>query len=195
MLPVADTFIRNNTYANSNFGMSQFFMCRMHPAEYSRVALLTFDLSSLRHNYQCYPSPERHTGNSRRRAGGIWGLSRRIAQPGQEGSGTTNSLNGNGGTTNSQPTGPVTWTNAPVTSNTPVVATPATVNRFGLETYSWDLTSYLQTLPAGTKTVSLAIEGAVAGPDLVRFLSHEAGQLGPQLIVNGSGGTSVPVAT
>jgi uncharacterized delta-60 repeat protein len=192
--PVADTFIRNNTYANSNFGGSQFLYVQNASSGDSRVAMMTFDLSSMS---AITNATLRLNGTLENPSGGPvnLGVYPVNSTTWTEGAGTTNSLNGNGGTTNSQATGPVTWTNAPVIPNTSIVATPATVNRFGLDTYSWDLTSYLQSLPAGTTTVSLAIEGATAGPDLVRFLSHEAGEFGPQLIVNGSGGTSIPVAT
>lgn len=194
LTPTADTFIRNNAYTNTNFGASQFLYVQNASAGDSRVALLTFDLSAIT---TITGATLRLTGSLENPSQGpvnlgIYPVSSAIWA---EGSGVTNSLNGNGTTTNSQSTGPVTWSNAPVVSSTAIVANPTSVNRFGNETYSFDLSGYLQSLPAGTRSVSLAVEGAVAGTSVVRLLSHESGQFGPQLVINGSGGTSSPVAT
>jgi uncharacterized delta-60 repeat protein len=111
-----------------------------------------------------------------------------------EGTGTIDSRNGNGTTTNTQSTGPVTWNNAP-TILSAALANPDSVSRYGMQTYAFDLTSYIQSLPAGTTTVSFALAEPTPSAQWVDVLSKESGQFGPQLVLGGVGATSIPEAT
>jgi uncharacterized delta-60 repeat protein len=194
LTPTADTFIRNNAYINTNFGASQNLFVQNASAGDSRIALLAFDLTGIS---TITSATLRLTGSLENPSEGAvnLGLYPVSSATWVEGSGITSSLNGNGTTTNTQSTGPVTWANAPIVSSTAIVSSPTAVNRFGNETYSFDLTNYLKSLAAGTTTVSFAVEGATASTNLVRLSSREAGQFGPELVINGSGGTSAPVAT
>jgi len=150
LTPTADTFIRNNAYVNTNFGAAQNLYVENASAGDSRIALLTFDLTGIS---TITNATLRLTGSLENSSEGAvnLGLYPVSSTTWVEGTGTTNSLNGNGTTTNTQATGPVTWANAPIVSNTPIVSSPTAVTRFGYETYSFDLTSYLQSLPAAPR--------------------------------------------
>ena len=193
--PVADTFIRNNAYVNTNYGASPVLYVENGSAgSDSRTALLTFDLTGISAvtsaTLQIDASLEYPDS-----APADLGVYPVASSSWTEGSGTIDSRNGNGTTTNSSPAGPITWNNAPTVSTSPIVASPESVNRFGMETYSFDLTSYVNSLPAGTTTVSMALAEPTQSSQWVQVLSRESGQFGPQLVVNGAGASSVPVAT
>ena len=81
--------------------------------------------------------------------------------------GTIDSRNGNGVTTNPNPTGPITWSNTPHRHNESAIAVnPVSVNRYGMQSYSWDLTAAIQQLvPAVSTATPNTVNAIGAGSD------------------------------
>ena len=190
--PVADTFIRNHDYANVNFGASPDLFVKNAAAGDSRTALLKFDLSAVQNISSAYlrgtaslefPEATPVMMNVYPVADTSW----------VEGDGTINSRNGNGADTDNSPPGEVTWNNAPAISSTALAS--VAINRYGLETYTWDLTSYLQQQKAaGNNLVSFAFNTTELTDLWTKVLSRESGSYGPELFVNGTG-PSAPSST
>jgi len=191
--PTADTFIRNNAYATTNFGASPLLYAENASVGDSRVALMSFDLSSISTITSATLQAEGSLAAPDSPAVTIDAYAFNSAGW-TEGTGTIDSRNGNGVTTNANPTGPITWNNAAGVTTNVIAANPVSVNRYGMQSYSWDLTGYLQSLPAGTTSVTIALEGVTATANWAQFLSRESGNFGPQLVINGTG-PSAPVAT
>ena len=215
--PTADTFVRNNIYATTNFGQSPLLYVQNASAGDSRVTLMTFDLSSISSVTSAVLQVEGSLAAPDSTAVTVDAYAVDSA-PWVEGAGTITSRNGNGNTVNPNPTGPITWNNEPTVSTNPVAVAPVSINRYGMQSYSWDLTSTIQQLfpsalaPAAAKvhkngkitgvsdaaaaptTVTIALEGLTTSANWAQFLSRESGSFGPHLVINGTG-ASAPVAT
>lgn len=193
----ADTYIRNNSYANVNFGAAPYMIVKNPNGGDARAALVKFDLGSvgtitsgvLRATASLeFPEATPYTMSVFPVTQTSW----------EEGDGTVDSRNGNGTDTDNNPPGELTWNNAGAIFNA-AVGSPAlastTINRYGMQTYSWDLTSYLQQQKqAGQNVVSFLFYTQEQGALWTKILSRESGPYGPSLVINGTG-PSAPTAT
>jgi uncharacterized delta-60 repeat protein len=193
----ADTYVRNNSYANVNFGAAPYLIVKNPNGGDARAALVEFDLSSvgtissgiLRATASLeFPEATPYTMSVFPVTQTSW----------VEGDGTVNSRNGNGTDTDNSPPGELTWNNGGAIINA-ALSSPAlastTINRYGMQTYSWDLTGYLQQQKqAGQNVVSFLFYTQEQGALWTKILSRESGGFGPSLVINGSG-PSAPIAT
>lgn len=193
----ADTFIRNHAYGATNFGASPALYVQNAGSGDSRVALVKFDLSGVS---AINSAVLRATATLERPESSavhmnVYGVANTAWV---EGDGTAPTFNGNGADTDNSPAGEITWNNAPAGlttlpgSGSPIAA--AVIDRYGYETYSWDVGAYLQQQKnAGNNVVSLAFDTAEQGASWTRILARENSPNGPELVIN-DGGASVPVA-
>jgi len=181
----ADAYIRNNAYASTNFGASSSLYVQNASSGDNRIALLKFDLSGVS---AITSATLRVTGSLEYPDSGAVHLNvYQVSDPSWvEGSGTSDSFNGNGTDVVSSAAQGVSWNTAP--SISPTALSTVLVNHYGLQTYSLDLTTFLQQQQAaGNNVVSIALDTAEAGTQWLKFLSRESGPYGPQLVVFGTG--------
>ncbi|QNF31329.1 DNRLRE domain-containing protein (plasmid) [Adhaeribacter swui] len=157
--PVADTYVHNGSYADSNFGQAPALVVKGNQQNgYARSTYLKFSLEQV---------------NSVRSAKlRIYGR---------------NTENNNGITTavfgiepdNWTETG-LTWHNAPL-ATTPALSTVAVTNQ--AQYYEWDVTSFVQTQLAGDRTVSLILQDVANQNRKLEFNSRENTLHPPQLLI------------
>ena len=192
--PVADTFVRDHDYALTNFGASPLLFVKSADTGDNRITFLKFDLSQ----FTSIPSAILQLSGS---------LENNLAGPTttgvyavadsswSEGDGTIVDPIGDGSDTSPVPANAMTWNNQPAISGAPIAT--ATLTRDTFQTYTFDVSSYLQQqLAAGNTTVTLALENLQPTPEEVEFLSRESTSTagsGPQLVI-GDANAAPPTA-
>lgn len=182
--PIADTFVRNNNFALTNFGASPLLFVENGTNGDSRIAFLKFDISQ----FTTIPSAILELSGS---------LLNDLGTPADtavypvadtswdQGNGNIVDSTGEGFDTNPVPADAMTWSNQPAIGTTPIAT--ATITRDSFQTYTFDVTSYLQQqLSAGNTVVSLAVEDITPTQEPVEFLSSKSSSIagsGPQLVV------------
>lgn len=153
--PTADSFVRDGTYANTNYGTASYLAVDDSGTGYDRETYLQFTLPSgsiATGTLQMYGS---NTDNNTSITLSVYGTSTSWTETG------------------------ITWNNAPAAS-TGVVGS-LTVN--GTAGYQQaNITSYLQSLPSGS-VVSLVIENDGGPADYVNFNSSRAASNPPELVI------------
>jgi uncharacterized delta-60 repeat protein len=192
--PIADTFVRDHDYALTNFGASPLLFVKDANSGDNRVAYLKFDLSQ----FTAIPSAILQVSGS---------LENNLAGPTttgvyavpdsswKEGDGTIVDSIGDGFDTNPKPASAMTWNNRPALGGAPLAT--AILTRDSFQTYTFDVTAYLQQqLALGNTTVTLALQNIQPTTEEVSFLSRESTSnvgSGPQLVI-GDGNAAAPTA-
>jgi uncharacterized delta-60 repeat protein len=191
LTPTADTFVRDHDYSLTNFGASPILFVKDASSGDNRVSFLKFDLTGV------------STINSAvlQLTGALQSSTASPATTGVfavpttswiEGNGTIVDSVGDGFDTSNNPPGEMTWNNQPAIGGSALAS--ATVTSGTFQTYTFDVTSYLQQqLAAGNTVVSLALENLQPTSQQTEFLSREstsnAGS-GPQLVISQDASTN-----
>ena len=186
LTPIADTFVRNHNYALTNYGASPLLLVKNAASGDTRISFIKFDLTGV--TTISSATLELSAALQNRTAtpvdAGIYAVA---DSTWVEGSGTIADGVGDGFDVPASGTTPfpLTWNNQPTIAATPLAT--ATVTRDTYQTYSFDLTSYLQSeMSAGVTQVSLAVQNLEPTQEDTNILSREntagIGQ-GPRLII------------
>jgi hypothetical protein len=166
LTPVADAYVRDGSYAGTNFGMAADLVVKYAPGSgYNRQAFLRFDLRGL---------PGTVTAATLRLYG------QHLASKAWHGSESVYSL-----ATDSwieRGAGGITWRNKPVAASPALATTQVGPAR---QYYGWNLGSYAAARQRGSGLVSLVLCMNASGADgsLDRFNAREAGANPPQLVL------------
>lgn len=191
--PVADTFVRNHVFALTDFGHAPLLMVKNANSGDSRISFLKFDLSgvsSIGHAVLQFTAKLQNSLATPVDTG-VYGVT---DTSWVEGDGDIVNNIGDGFDTDNVPAGEMTWNNQPIIDSTAISV--QTINRDSFQTYSFDVTSYLQAeMNAGQTTVSLALQNLEASPEFVQILSRESSGPGngPQLVISPTA-SGVPTA-
>lgn len=163
LAPLADAYIRDGTYAGTNFGQATQLVVKNGGVGYDRVIYLTFDLSSLStvNSAQLRLYGSISSTNNTNLALAAFAVSNATWKE----------------------TG-ITWNNAPATGTSPL--STATVLDNTPRWYTFDLTSYVQQLRAAhSNRITIAIKMTTfSAGDYVLFNSRESGVNAPQLVIS-----------
>ncbi len=182
--PTADTFVRNNNYALTNFGASPTLFVKNATSGDSRVAFLKFDLSHLTTLNSAVLKLSGSLLNSLATPvdTGVYAVA---DTSWIEGSGTIVDSIGDGFDTSNNPPGEMTWNNQPTADATPIAT--ATISRDSYQTYGFDVTKYLQQqFNAGATSVTLALKNVEPTEQETAFISRDSSAgIGttPQLVI------------
>ena len=163
LAPLADTYVRDGTYASTNYGASTALQLKWatQTSSYNRDIYLRFDLSSIANI-----------------SGATLRLYGRIA----EGSASI-PVAVYGSSNTSWTEGGINWNNKPATSGTAIATTNvnSTANRY----WEWDVSSYLAAeKAAGRNQVTLVLKATTqTSVPWISFNSDESGSNRPQLVV------------
>jgi uncharacterized delta-60 repeat protein len=169
---IADTFVRNNDYALTNFGASPTLFVKNAASGDTRVAYLKFDLTGVTtiNSAVLQLSGSLENNLATPVATGVYGVAN---SSWIQGNGTIVDSIGDGFDTSNLPPGEITFNNAPAVSSTLIDS--ATVTRDTFQTYTLNVTAYLQAqLAAGNTIVSLALENLTPTAEETEFLSSNA---------------------
>jgi glucose/arabinose dehydrogenase len=162
LVPIADSFVRDGSYANTNFGTTNPLNTKLNAAVgYNRWVYLKFDLSSV-------SSFATATLQMRGALGDTSGTNVPTAvYPVSDTSWTETGI---------------TWNNRPTTSATELAR--VTVPDMTFRTFTWDVTSYLKSeKAAGRNIVTLALKNPVANETHTLWTSREATANKPVLVL------------
>jgi uncharacterized repeat protein (TIGR03803 family) len=158
----ADAYVRNGSYANTNFGSATQLLIKQAVSPDDRVAYLTFNLKGVA-------------------ASSLKQATLRLFGALQTGSNPNLKINVLAVAQTGWSESTITFKNAPATG---AVLGSAVVPNSTSQWYTFNLTSYLQKqLAAGKTSVSLAIVGTVDSTQIVAFNSRHASSNAPQLVV------------
>ncbi|MDB5293475.1 MAG: conserved repeat domain protein, partial [Phycisphaerales bacterium] len=193
LTPVADTFVRDHNYALTNFGASPLLFVKNASTGDNRVAFLKFDLSGVSsiNSAVLQLSGSLQSSQASPTDTGVYAVS---DTSWVEGDGNIVNSIGDGFDTDNTPVGEMTWNNQPAIDGA-LLAT-ATVSRHSFQTYSFDVTQYLQQeLTAGQTSVTLALKNIQPTSQETEFLSRESTSQGPgpQLVISDANATP-PIA-
>ena len=199
LTPVADSFARDPTFNQTNFGASSYLYVKTAGSGDSRIAYLKFDVSDWSAgqvgNATLYLAGALQTPTTPAQNIGVFP----VADSGWvEGNGTVAVRSRTGGTSASQltgtalgagfdtdnsPAGELTWDNRPTITGGPLSS--ARVERESFHTYAFDLTGYIQQQrQAGNGLVTVAVQSMEPTAHLARFISRDfSGQGRPQLVI------------
>lgn len=200
--PVADTFVRDPTFNQANFGASRFLYVKTAGSGDTRIAFLKFDVGSWSAdeigNATLYLTGALQTPTTQPITAAVFPVADsnwvegngtiaiRNHSGGSGGSQLTGTSPGDGYDVDNNPGGEMTWDNQPIITGGPLAS--ARVERESFQTYSFDLTSYIQQQrQAGNTLISVAVRNLEATAHLTKFLSRDFGGGGrPQLVVTGA---------
>ncbi len=166
LLPIADAFVRNGSFAATNYGKDTALVVKSATnSGYTRSSYLKFSLSSVS-----------NISSAKLR---IYG--RNVDNP------STISLSSYGSDNDSWTESGITYNNAPV-SSTSALSTAGVSNQ--AKYYEFDVTSYVKTQFAGDKTVSLLIKDATNQNSNVVFSSKENATNKPELVITSAANRS-----
>jgi hypothetical protein len=158
----ADAYVRNGSYAGTNYGSSPSLVVKTGSTGFTRYTYLTFDLSSV------------STINSAQ-------LEMFGSLTGPQSGGVETDVYAVTDTSWNQSA--ITYNNAPAAAPVPLAS--ATIAGTTQAEYTWNLTAYLQAQKAaGHNIVSLVLKDPVSSNAAVLFNSSAAGSTGPQLIID-----------
>ena len=196
---VADSFVRDPSFNQTNFGDSPYLYVKTAGSGDSRIAYLKFDVSDwspeqvgsatlyLAGALQTPTTPAQTIGVFPvADSGWVEGngtIAVRTRTGGSGGSQLTGTALGDGYDTDNSPAGEITWDNRPTITGGPLSS--ARVERESFHTYAFDLTAYIQQQrQAGQNLVTVAVQSMEPTAHLARFISREfAGQGRPQLVI------------
>jgi hypothetical protein len=166
LAPTGDAFVRNGTYANTNYGNDASLQIKGSTTSgYNRASYLSFQISGVSN---------------------VTSAKLRIYGRNIENTSTIN-ISAFGVTNDSWSEGTITWNNAPV-------AATSALSSVGITSvaayYELDVTSFVQAQFAGDKQVSLLIKDAANQNRHLSFNSQESGSNTPQLVITTSGSVS-----
>lgn len=189
--PVADAFVREGTFAGTNFGAANALFVKNGGGD-TREAYLKFDVSSagavgsavlrMDARLQNASTPDTRVG--------IFA----VTETGWvEGNGNTTGGDGEGTDTDNNPAGELTFTNRPASSGPAVDI--ITIGGAAQQSYAFDVTNHVRAeAAAGRNVVAFVIRAVTAGNDWVSFVSREGGEFGPSLDVTAEAGPSATFA-
>jgi parallel beta-helix repeat protein len=156
--PIADAFVRDGTYATTNFGTATNLDIKKSSTGYNRIAFLKFDVTSI---------------------STLSGAKLRLY-------GAFINTNGISATTAHQQTNN-TWTETGITwNNMPAAGAAITTVNVSTNTqyWEWDVTSYVQAQKSGGATqISIQLQNDASTPQAVTVNSREAPANNPQLFI------------
>jgi len=156
LTPTADAFVRDHNYTLTNFGASPLLFVKTATSGDDRTAYLKFDLTGITslNNATLQLSGALESPQTPATDVGIFPVA---DSSWVEGDGTIVNRAGDGFDTDNSPAGEITWNNAPALAGSAIAT--ATVSRDSFQTYSFDVTSYLQQqITAGNTIVTLALK-------------------------------------
>ena len=163
--PSADAFIRNGTYASTNYGSDVSLVVKGSTAtNFSRRSYLKFPLSGVSN---IVSAKLRVYGNNTE-------------------STTAISVSAHGITDDSWTESGITWNNAPSSSTAIASIGVNNVAKY----YEWDVTNYVKSEFAGNKVASFALRNVSNQNLVVSFNSKENASNKPQLVITTSGSTT-----
>ena len=192
----ADTFVRDNDYSLTNFGASPILFVKNASSGDDRMAFIKFDLTGVTsiNSAVLQLSGALQSSTATPATTGLFAVP---TTSWIEGSGTIVDSVGDGFDTSNNPPGEMTWNNQPGTSGSALAT--ATVTNSTFQTYTFDVTTYLQQqLAAGNTVVSLALENLQPTDQQTEFLSRESTSnagTGPELVVTQDAAAANPTAT
>ena len=170
--PLADAYVRDGSFAGSNFGKAAEVLVKKSGSGFNREGLLKFDLSAFGTS----------VGSAKLRLFG------RLQD-----SSASNVVTQVYGTAASWSETAVTWNTRPA-STTAALAGQAVANAAG-QWYEFDVTAYARSeLAAGRKVVGLLLRNPAFAPPYTAFNSREASANKPQLLVAAASGVNQPPA-
>jgi photosystem II stability/assembly factor-like uncharacterized protein len=159
LLPVADAYVRDGTFQNTNFGSATSLQVKSSSTGYRRDAYLRFDISEL---LSVSSATFQWTANS------------------SDGTPITVSAYPVSDTTWSEQS--ITWNNKPSRGNTAVAS--VTIKGTALASYTMDLSSYVKSQKSsGAKLISIALHVPATASALASGPSREASSGRPTLVV------------
>jgi Pectate lyase superfamily protein len=156
---LADAFVRDGSYASTNFGTASYSEIKLHDTSWSRISYLKFDLSSLPSSFaqvklRIYASVNADALT-------------------MQAFGVTNASWLESG---------LTWANQPTISATSLAQ--LSISSTTAQWYELDITSYAQAeKSAGRSIIALALKGAAYNVAFASFVSKEGGANAPQLVI------------
>ncbi|HET6246247.1 MAG TPA: DNRLRE domain-containing protein [Tepidisphaeraceae bacterium] len=196
LAPTGDTFVRDNDYSLTNFGASPILFVKDASTGDNRISFLKFDLSGVSsiNSAVLELSGALQTSTAAPATTGVFAVP---TTNWIEGNGTIVDSVGDGFDTSNNPPGEMTWNNQPAISGSALAS--ATVASSTFQTYTFDVTSYLQQqLAAGNTVVSLALENLQPTDQQTEFLSRESTSnvgSGPELLVTDNSAAASPSAS
>ena len=161
-----DSFVRDGSYASSNFGSSSTLEVKTHDASWNRNSYVSFDLSGSSNSI----------ANAKLRLYGYTdGGSLGVQAMGVPGANWAESS--------------INWNNQPLANATFLssVGVAGSTPRW----YEWDITPHVQTEKnAGRQVITVLLKNATYTSTLAIFASRESGANAPQLVLNQQGGGS-----
>jgi hypothetical protein len=167
LVDVADAYVRDGSFAATNYGADAALIVKRDGASYSRWTYLKFDLSGFTGTVT--------SAKLRMYVGASGSSATPVVVYGSSG---TTWAEGNGGTDNT-PSGEITWNNKPGITGTALATVTIPPTTLAGTLVEWDVTGYLQAQKsAGASLVTLVLQGTILGTNnSVNFSSAETGAI------------------